>query len=164
MTLFHALLFAATLLCSLVAGFLFAFASVVMPGIGRLDDVGFLRTFQVIDGVIQRGQPLFMLMWVGSLVALLLAAALSVWELSGGDRLTIILAALIYVLCVQLPTVTINIPMNNRLQRVDVAAIGEAARNETRRSFEARWNRWNAIRTICATVVSILLLLLLLTI
>jgi uncharacterized membrane protein len=164
MTLFHAALIAATLLCSLVAGFLFAFASVVMPGIRTLDDGGFLRAFQVIDGVIQRGQPLFMLMWVGSVITLLLAAALGIWELGGAERLTIIAAAVIYVLCVQLPTVTINIPMNTRLQRVDVATIGEAVRNDTRRSFEARWNRWNTIRTVSATVVSILLLLVLLRI
>ena len=45
----------ATFLCSLVAGFLFAFAVVVMPGIRNLGDREFLRAFQEIDGVIQRG-------------------------------------------------------------------------------------------------------------
>jgi uncharacterized membrane protein len=46
----------ATLLCSLVTGFLFAFAVVVMLGIAALDDAGFLRAFQVIDRVIQNCQ------------------------------------------------------------------------------------------------------------
>jgi uncharacterized membrane protein len=164
MTLFHAVLIAATLLCSLVAGFLFAFASVVMPGIRTLDDGAFLRAFQVIDGVIQRGQRLFLLVWVGSVVTLLVAATSGIWLLRGGDRLTLIAAALIYVACVQLPTATINIPMNNTLQRVDVAMMGEAVRRETRQAFEPRWNRWNAIRTVCATVVSIVLLVILLRI
>ena len=36
----------ACLLCSLVAGFLFAFAVVVMPGIKSLGDGEFLRAFQ----------------------------------------------------------------------------------------------------------------------
>jgi hypothetical protein len=36
---------------------LFAFAVVVMPGVGRLDDGGFIRGFQVIDRVIQNRQP-----------------------------------------------------------------------------------------------------------
>ena len=44
-TLFLAALLLATLLCALVAGFLFAFAVVVMPGIATLDDTGFLRGF-----------------------------------------------------------------------------------------------------------------------
>ena len=46
-------LIVATLLCSLVAGFVFAFAFVVMPGIKRLNDREFIRTFQVMDRVIQ---------------------------------------------------------------------------------------------------------------
>ena len=45
---FLAALLLATLLCALVADFLFAFAVVVMPGIATLDDAGFLRGFQVI--------------------------------------------------------------------------------------------------------------------
>ena len=48
----------ASFFCSLVAGFLFAFAVVVMPGIRHLGDREFLLAFQEMDGVIQRGQPL----------------------------------------------------------------------------------------------------------
>jgi uncharacterized membrane protein len=43
----------ATLLCSLVAGFVLAFAIVVMPGIRNLDDHDFLQAFKAIDRVIQ---------------------------------------------------------------------------------------------------------------
>jgi uncharacterized membrane protein len=44
-TSFQIVLILATLLCSLVAGLLFAFASVVMPGIKQLNDREFIRTF-----------------------------------------------------------------------------------------------------------------------
>ena len=54
----------AVLLCSLTAGFLFAFAVVVMPGLKALDDAAYLRAFQLMDGVIQDRQPLFMAMVV----------------------------------------------------------------------------------------------------
>jgi uncharacterized membrane protein len=104
-TLFDAVLVLATFLCSLVAGFLFAFAAVVMPGIGRLDDGGFIRAFQVIDRVIQGNQSLFVLVWVGSVLALLAAAVSALWALSGADRLLIIAVVLVYLLGVQLPTV-----------------------------------------------------------
>ena len=70
MTIYQALLMMATFLCSLVAGFLFAFAVVIMPGIRRLDDGGFIRGFQVIDRVIQNNQPLFIFVWVGSALSL----------------------------------------------------------------------------------------------
>jgi uncharacterized membrane protein len=55
MRVFEAFLILAAVLCSLVAGFLFAFATVVMPGIKSLDDGSFIRAFQVIDGVIRKG-------------------------------------------------------------------------------------------------------------
>ena len=56
-------------LCALVAGFLFAFAVVVVPGNKRLTDRGFILAFQVMDGIIQEGQPAFTAVWVGSAVA-----------------------------------------------------------------------------------------------
>jgi uncharacterized membrane protein len=164
MTSFHALLLLAAFLCSLVAGFLFAFAIVVMPGIGRLDDGGFIRTFQVIDKVIGNNQPLFVLMWVGSVLALVAAAVLGIWQLAGINRLLVIAAALVYVTGVQLPTFTINIPMNNELQRLDPGTASGAIQERARSSFEPRWNRWNAIRAVCSILVSILLLMVLLRI
>src|SRR5918998_418790 len=83
MGLFQIVLFLATLLCSLVAGFLFAFAVVVMPGIRNLGNRDFLRAFQVIDGIIQKNQPIFTLVWVGSVVALVIAAVLGFGQLDG---------------------------------------------------------------------------------
>ena len=98
MTLFQVLLMLATFLCSLVAGFLFAFAVVIMPGIRSLDDGGFIRAFQVIDRVIQNNQPLFMFAWVGSVLSLIAAAVSGLWALGGADRLLLIVATLVYLL------------------------------------------------------------------
>jgi uncharacterized membrane protein len=160
-TLFNGLLVLATFLCSLVAGFLFAFAAVVMPGIRNLDDGGFIRAFQVIDRVIQNAQPLFVLVWAGSAVAVIAVGTLGMWAPSGADRLLVIIATVVYLVCVQLPTATINVPLNNRLQALDVAAMSESLRQRERGDFERRWNRWNVVRTVCASLVSLLLLLVL---
>ena len=156
--MFDAILMLATFLCALVAGLLFAFAVVVMPGIGRLDADGFIRAFQAIDRVIQNNQPLFMMVWVGSVLALIAATVLGVSVLSGTDRLLIIVAALLYLLCVQFPTFAINVPLNNQLQKLDLDSMNEAARMRARQVFEARWNRWNAIRAAAASAVSIILM------
>jgi uncharacterized membrane protein len=162
MTLFHIALIAATFLCSLVAGFLFAFAVVVMPGIRSLNDDEFIGAFRAIDGVIQRNQPLFMLVWVGSVLLLVTAAVASVWTLAGVSRLLVIAAALVYILGVQAPTARINIPLNNQLQRIDPRTMSETDRRRARDDFEPRWNQWNVFRTVCASVVSGLLVVLLL--
>jgi uncharacterized membrane protein len=128
MTLFSVVLVVATFLCSLIAGFLFAFAVVVMPGIRNLDDRDFIRAFQVIDRVIQNNQPVFVFVWVGSVLALAAAAGLGIWGLRGTDRLLVIAAALVYFLGVQWPTVSINIPLNKAIQRLDPATMDDAAR------------------------------------
>ncbi len=161
MGIFQIALIVATFLCSLVAGFLFAFALVVMPGIRSLNDQEFIRAFQVMDRVIQNNQPIFVLVWVGSVVALLTSAVLGIGRLDGAGRLLIIFAALAYLLGVQLPTVTINIPLNNKLQTLDVGAMSETTLKAARTEFEPRWNLWNSIRTAFASLVSTLLIILL---
>ena len=161
MGIFQIALMLATLLCSLVAGFCLTWALVVMPGIRSLNDREFIRAFQVMDRVIQNYQPIFMLVWVGSVVALVTSAALGIGQLDGAERLLIIFAALAYLLGVQLPTFTINVPLNNKLQTLNVDAMNETTQKAARKDFEPRWNLWNSIRTAFASLASALLIILL---
>jgi uncharacterized membrane protein len=141
---------------------LLTFAIVVMPGIAKLDNREFMRAFQVIDRVIQNNQPVFMFVWVGSVLTLVTTAILGFWQLPQTDRLLILAAAAVYLLGVQLPTVRINLPLNNQLQRLDLTTRDETVLKSAREDFEAPWNRSNRIRTGCALVTSVLLLLALL--
>jgi len=154
----------AAFLCSLVAGFLLAFALVVMPGIRNLGDREFLRAFQEIDGVIQRGHPLFGLVWLGSVLVLVIGVALGVGQVVGFDKMLLACAGGVYLLGVQLPTFTVNVPLNNELQALDVDVANETACRLARERFEPRWNRWNMIRTALAALTSAMLILLLIRI
>jgi len=151
---------AAFILCSLTAGFLFAFAVVVMPGITRLDDGAYLRAFQVMDGIIQDNSPLFILMWVGSVVAMLavLVLGVGIGGLSMATRGLLVGAAVLYLGGVQLPTVAVNIPLNNRVQALQIDQLDGPATQRERADFEARWNRWNVIRTVFAVGAVLMLL------
>ena len=162
MGIFQITLIVATLFCSLVAGFVFAFAVVVMPGIKGLKDPEFIQAFQVMDRVIQNNQPLFVFVWVGSVVVLMVSAVLGFGQLDASGRLLIIGATALYVLGVQVPTLTINVPLNNRLQTLDVDAMTDTSHRDARADFEPRWTRWNSIRTALASVASALLMILLL--
>ena len=164
MEIFRLTLIAATLLCSLVAGFVFAFAVVAMPGIKSLGDGEFLRAFRVMDRVIQNNQPLFLLVWVGSAVALVAAALLGFAQLDVTGRALMVAALLVYLLGVQLPTVAINIPLNNTVQALDLDGMDQAALESARRAFEPRWTYWNSFRTVFASLASVLLMILLLRI
>lgn len=159
--IFQIVLITATLLCSLVAGFLFAFATIVMPGIKTLNDREFIRAFQVIDGVIQNNQPLFVAVWIGSVVTSVAAAGLGFRQLDGAHYLLSISAPLIYILGVQLSTFTINVPLNNQLQALNVNVMDETALKVARMDFEPRWNLWNLVRTLLASLTSVLMMILL---
>lgn len=162
MEIFQAALVLATFLCSLVSGFLFAYAIVVMPGIRSLNNREFIRTFQVTDRIIQNNQPVFILVWVGSAVVLICSAVLGIGRLDGVGVFLICFVTLAYLLGVQLPTITINVPLNNKLQTLDVNAMNEAALKTAREEFEPRWNQWNIFRTAISSLVSALLMILLL--
>ena len=58
----------------------------------------------------------------------------------------IAIAACIYILGVQVPTVTINIPLNNALQSINANGFPEKELREARNNFELRWNRWNVFQ------------------
>jgi len=158
-SIFPVVLLLATLLCTLVAGFVLLFAIVVMPGIGALSNREFLKSFQVIDKVIQNNQPLFMFVWIGSTVALLVAVALSALQLNGIPQILMIVATVVFIVGVQVPTVVFNIPMNNRVQSLNLDSLDEALLATERQVFESRWNRWNSTRTVFACVASVLLLI-----
>ncbi|MEJ2456391.1 MAG: DUF1772 domain-containing protein [Candidatus Thiodiazotropha sp.] len=158
MGLYDVALILATFLCSLVAGFLFAFAVVVMPGIRTLSDREFIRAFQAMDGIIQNNHPLFMAVWLGSVISLMVAAVFGFGQLDTAGRWLLGLSTLTYLLGVQLPTFSINVPLNNRLQSMDIAAMDTTAHAAARQTFEGRWNRWNAFRTTLSCLVSALLI------
>lgn len=162
MDLLRIALIAFTLLSGLVAGFVFAFTIVVMPGLKTLGDDDFLRAFKAIDRVIQNNQPIFIVVWVGSVVALAAALFLGIGQLDRLDRLLLIGSAALYLLGVQLPTATINVPLNNQLQRQNLDGSSESDLRQARRNFEPCWTRWNAIRTACAAATTAVMLILLL--
>lgn len=151
----------AILLCAFVSGFILIFSIVVMPGIGRLGDREFLRGFQVMDRIIQENHPLFALVWGGSVITLLLTMLFGFWQLAGINRLLLVGAAIVYIFGVQLPTVMVNLPLNNRVQTLALESLSTGQLKAERDHFEARWNRWNQIRTGLAILATIILVLLL---
>jgi uncharacterized membrane protein len=149
-----------TLMCSLVAGLLFSYAIVVMPGLKNLDDKSFIKAFQVTDRIIQDNHPLFLLVWLGSAVSIVVFAVSGFGKLDGIDFYLMLFASVGYILGVQIPTIVIHLPMNNRLQKVDVDSSNEEDLKVVRIEFENRWNRSNEIRAFIACSVSLVLIVL----
>ena len=135
-----------------------------MPGFSKLEDKEFLRAFQVTDGVIQNNQPLFMLTWVGSIISVLSVMAISILSLGVSEAWIIFVVGLIYLLGVQGITVSIHLPLNNHIQKIDINDMNNQSLNEERTNFEMRWNHFNNIRTFIAFSASLSFLLILIAI
>ena len=154
------LIFSITL-CSLVSGFIFTYAIIVMPGLSNLNDKEFIRAFQVTDAVIQNNQPIFMLTWIGSIVSLLITILISVVNFGLSEAWLIVLMSVFYLLGVHGITIAIHIPLNNQIQKVLIEDLNDEAIKDERVKFERKWNYFNNIRTSISILVSLLLLILL---
>ena len=154
------LIFSITL-CSLVSGFSFTYAIVVMPGLSNLNDKEFIRAFQVTDAVIQNNHPIFMFTWIGSIVSLLITILISILNSGLSESWLIVLISVFYFLGVQGITIAIHIPLNNHIKKVVIEELSNEAITEERVKFEKKWNYFNNIRTSISISVSLLLLILL---
>lgn len=149
----------AILFCSLVGRFIFTYSIVVMPGFSNLNDKDFLKAFQVTDAVIQNNQPLFMFIWIGSIVAILTTIAASLVTVGLSEAWLIILVGAAYLLGVQGITLAIHIPLNNHIQKLNIEELDDKTLADEHMKFETKWNFFNIIRTGIAISISLLMLI-----
>ena len=135
-----------------------------MPGFSKLNDKDFIRAFQVTDNIIQNNQPLFMLIWIGSILSVISTIVFSIFNINADYSIFIIVTGFFYLIGVQGLTISIHIPLNNNIQKIDVDNDDELKLNEVRTEFEIKWNYYNRIRTVVAFTVTTLLMLILLNI
>ena len=148
MTLSFGLVLTSTLSCALVTGFVFTYAVIVMPGLAKLTDKEFIRAFQVTDALIQNNQPIFMIVWVGSVISVISTLIVSLMGPYSVETVLVIIAGFVYLLGVQGLTVLVHLPLNRRIQTVNVEEWDASALREERLLFETRWIRFNWIRTL----------------
>ena len=129
----------------LMAGILFAFSSFVMRS---LDAIEAGPRVQAMQGINQKiVNPLFVLIFAGTALISVYLVIVGVSDSTGADRAAR-LGSVLYLLGVIVVTTSQNIPLNNRLDRVDPA--GEDV--ETLWDwYRGRWLRWNHLRTLAAT-------------
>jgi uncharacterized membrane protein len=154
MDLFAGLLLISSLLCALVTGFVFTYAVIVMPGLAKLGDREFIRAFQVTDGIIQDKQPVFMLVWFGSIISVIGTMLAALMADAGGVKWLAIATGAAYLLGVQGLTIFVHLPLNTQIQNVGTDEMDAKSLHEQRVLFEARWTHFNRIRTVIACVVS----------
>jgi uncharacterized membrane protein len=137
-----AVLIAATMTMGLITGAFYLYSVAIMPGLRRTDDRTFVGAFGAVDRAIIN--PLFMLNFGGALLFTGLAALLHLSE----DAFALILAAVVLYLVVFVSTIRVNVPLNDGLKAAgDPDQIADLAAVRTRFD-EAKWVRWNNLRTV----------------
>ena len=154
-------LFLSVLFCALATGFILTYAIVVMPGLSKLDDKAFIKAFQVTDKIIQNNQPIFILIWLGSIISVFSTIIISIFSLGILEAWLIIFTCVVYLLGVQVITITIHLPLNRRIQNIDINSTNSQKLSDERKNFETKWNYYNNIRAGIAVFVVLIFLLIL---
>ena len=145
--------------CTLVTGFTLLYAVVIMPGLSKLDDKEFIKAFQVTDGVIQDNQPLFILTWLGSVISVVGVILSSIISVGLPEAWLIVFVGVVYLLGVQGITLSVHLPLNNHIKKINIEKTDNKTLSVEREKFETRWNFFNTIRTGISFLVSLTLLL-----
>lgn len=145
-----------TLLTGLLAGVFFTWTNAITPGIGRLNDLSYLQAFQHMNRTILN--PLFYIV----IISPLFLSPLSAYLYKSSNRFMIrllIAASVIYFLGVFVVTMYGNIPLNIKLDNLQLSTISSENAKIFRDNYEVKWNNLHLIRTITSSTSFFLLIL-----
>ena len=144
---------AAVVLAGLAAGLFYSYDCSIVNALGKLPDNQYLAAFQSINRAILN--PYFFMSFMGSLVLLPIAAWLTYKTGNSTSFYFMLAAAILYAVGVFGVTIGGNVPLNDMLDKYDIAnASGDALRT-MRLQFEAKWNQLQHIRTYAAILAFI---------
>ena len=135
---------AATVGAGLTAGLFYDWEVSVTRALAEVDDVTYVKTFQVLDDTIQN--PWFFASFLGT-PPLIVAALVLNRRAAAPDR-ALIWAGLVLNVALIAITAFGNVPLNNDIAKLDV--ITPETADVARSDFEDRWNRLHLARTLAA--------------
>lgn len=144
------------LFTGLTAGLCFTWSNAITPGIGRLDDLGFLQSFQAMNRAIIN--PSFLIVFFTPVVFLSVNAFLN----RNAHPVTFwsfLLAAVLFLIGIGLITIFKNVPLNEMLDKTVLENLSSIELKELRARFEKPWNRWHIQRTLTSIMAFALLLI-----
>jgi len=137
---------------ALTSGLLFSFTIAVSPGLKHVSDLEFLRAMKHINQEILH--PIFLFCYLSPL--LLFPTSIFLNPNTVSDRWILSSGFLAYI-AVIIITASVNVPLNNQLERFDLEQSNPTQMAAFRNAFENRWVFWNNVRTISSVISFILL-------
>ncbi len=141
-------------LTGLFAGLLYAFNVATVPALRSIKGTQHIAAMQAINDKIKN--PVFFLSFFGPTILLPLAAYL---HRDGSQFPFLVAAAALHIIGGNGVTIAGNIPLNDRLDKVDVSQLSEAEADRIRKEFQGPgtpWMRWHAVRTLAVIAATAL--------
>ncbi|WP_299417885.1 anthrone oxygenase family protein [uncultured Sulfitobacter sp.] len=139
---------------ALVAGVFLTFSDFVMTSLAKADPAGAIQTMQIINREVFR--TIFMVLLLGMSAVSPMIVVYAIGTDIGYAQNWIVAAGALYFLGTFIVTLVFNVPMNNRLDRMQFNS-AEAAAYWLR--YVPAWRFWNWVRTIAAALASLCLLI-----
>lgn len=153
-SLLIALLSVAVVAIGLVAGYVFGYANSVMPGMRKADDRTFVAANQRLNEAVHN--PIFMAASNAGPLSLLVALGVQILHFHTVGLIVLIAGSLISYGATLFVTLTLNVPLNNRIIGLGDILDDAKSLQQARWEFERKWTRMNLVRTY-TTVVSFIL-------
>jgi len=136
------------LLIGLSAGFFYAWAVSVIPGTKKVSDLVYLETMQSINKQILN--PMFFLIFFGSLIVLVIS---TIQQYGNGTVFWMILcAAITYLIGTIGVTGFGNVPLNDKLEALEISELSSKEIHDWRVYYEPIWNKLHTIRTVFSVI------------
>lgn len=149
-----AIFFTTVLFNALSAGLFFAWSVSVILGTKKIGHLTYLETMQSINREILN--PLFFIVFFGSLISLVISTYL---QLNNKTIFILVLAStIIYLIGTFGVTAFGNVPLNNKLEALNITKLNLTEIKDFRIYYESAWNHFHHIRTISSIISFILLL------
>lgn len=132
---------------ALVSGVFLAFSGVVMPSLAASNPAGAIQSMQIINRKVF--PTVFMVLLIGMAIVSPMLVGWVLWRGAGPAEPWILAAGASYMLGVFIVTLVFNVPMNERLHRMDPqGGIAEAYW----RRYVPGWTFWNTIRWVASAI------------
>lgn len=140
--------------CGLVSGVFLAFSDFIMKSLALMPVSGGIEAMQRINQKVYGS--VFLILFMALAALCLVLAGYGIYRFGQTASAWIVGASALYLLGAFASTVVFNIPMNKRLDRVDIATM-EAA--DVWAGYLTSWTAWNHVRVIASTGAMICFLL-----
>ena len=154
MTIENVILVIGGTLTGLFAGLLYAFNVAIVPALRSIKGTQHIAAMQAINVKIKN--PVFFLSFFGPTILLPLAAYL---HRGTAEFPLLVAAALLHIIGGNGVTIAGNIPLNDRLDKIDANHLSEAEADQISREFQGAgspWMRFHNVRTIAVTAATAL--------